>query len=220
MGSFSVVIPALDEEANIERAVRSADGAEVIVADAGSSDGTVKKAKALGAKVISAKKGRGAQMDEGAKVATGDVLIFLHADARLPGGWAKDVSSAIERGFQAGMFSLGIDAKGFSYRLIEFGANLRARALKIAYGDQALFVTRQAFTDAGGFNGLPIMEDLELIKRLKKAKTLCILKEAVTVSPRRWQRDGVLKRTLRNWGLFIDYFFRRDAAALYKRYYS
>lgn len=220
---FSVIIPALDEAQFVGRAIASAGVgvADVLVADGGSTDGTPAAAVRLGAGVIDVPRGRGGQMDGAASVATGDVFVFLHADTTLPPLWHEAVEAALEdAGVVGGAFSLRIDGRGFFYRLVERSIALRSRAFGLIYGDQAIFVRREAFFKAGGFRKLPLMEDVDCVRRLKKAGKVVVLDKSVTTSARRWEEKGLLINTVRNWFFLALYFMGISPEALCKRYYS
>lgn len=220
--NISVIIPTLNEAAHIESAIRSASGAfEVIVVDAGSSDATPQIAHDCGARVLDALSGRGGQMDAGASEAKGDVLLFLHADARLPQAWdASVISALLNERTVAGAFTLAIESKRLSLRLIERLSGLRARLCGLVYGDQALFVRKAAFMTVGGFRKLPLMEDVDCVKRLRGIGGFRVLGDRVTVSPRRWDRDGAVKTTLRNIIVLSMYLAGYAPARLYAIYYG
>lgn len=220
---FSVIIPALDEAGFVDKAIASAGAgiAEVIVADGGSLDGTLLSAARLGAKVVRVPRGRGAQMDGAADLATGDVFVFLHADTTLPPLWHEAVEAALgDAGVAGGAFRLSIDGRGFFYRLAERAVALRCRVLGLIYGDQAIFVRRDAFFRAGGFCKLPLMEDVDCVRRLRKAGRVVVLDKSVTTSARRWEEKGRLINTVRNWFFLALYFMGISPEALYRRYYS
>lgn len=220
--NISVIIPALNEASVIESAIRSAAGAlEVIVVDAGSSDETPQIALGCGARVLHALPGRGGQMDAGASEAKGDVLLFLHADAALPQAWVESVISALaDERTVAGAFTLGIESERPSLRLIERLTGLRVRLCGLVYGDQALFVRKAVFTGIGGFRKLPLMEDVDCVKRLRSVGGFRVLEERVMVSSRRWDRDGTLKTTLRNIIVLSMYLAGYAPARLYAIYYG
>jgi rSAM/selenodomain-associated transferase 2 len=206
---ISVVIPALNEAANVAAAVRSAfvgGTTEVIVVDGGSCDNTVTVAESAGARVIVAEPNRARQMNEGAEVATGDVLLFLHADTVLPDGYGDAVAAALsEDGVAAGAFSLAIDSSGAKYRLVEAVVDIRSRRSQLPYGDQAIFVRADTFADAGGFVVLPIMEDYEFIRRMRRRGRVVTLPLRVKTSCRRWQRLGVVRTTVLNFVIIVAY---------------
>ncbi|MBI5886624.1 MAG: TIGR04283 family arsenosugar biosynthesis glycosyltransferase [Deltaproteobacteria bacterium] len=218
---ISVIIPSLNEAAHIEAAISSAKGAyEVIVVDAGSGDGTSDIARRSGARVINALPGRGGQMDAGAASASGGVLLFLHADALLPRTWLSSVRAALEDGVVGGAFRLSIRPGRPSLRLIELAAGVRARLFGIVYGDQALFVRKDAFMRIGGFRKLPLMEDVDCVKRLKACGSFRLLKDRVTVSSRRWDAHGAFKTTFRNIVILSMYLAGWPCARLYAVYHG
>lgn len=207
---ISVIIPVLNEASGIRLNLASfekATNVEVIVVDGGSQDETVAIAKSLGVQVLSAAAGRDRQMNAGAKVATGDILLFLHADTRLPVGFDAMVRQALaQRGTIAGAFELKIDARMRSLRLVEKMVNWRSRFLHLPYGDQAIFLKASVFHEIGGFPHLPIMEDFEFILRLRRLGNITVVPASVLTSARRWQKLGVLKTTLINQIVIIGYF--------------
>ena len=180
---------------------------EVLVVDGGSHDGTVQVAQSLGVKVLSAPHGRARQMNMGAKVATGGILLFLHADTFLPAGFDAMVRTALatSRGPVAGAFKLRINAPLRSLRLIERGVNWRSRWLQMPYGDQAIFLKSEIFHAIDGFPDLTIMEDFELMRRLRRLGHIVIIPVPVLTSGRRWLRLGVFKTTLINQLVIIAY---------------
>ena len=220
--NISVIIPTLNEAACIEAAIRAAQGAfEVIVVDAGSSDETAQITKRYGARLLHPPPGRGGQMDAGPDEATGDVFLFLHADSRLPLNWRPSVISALSDGRTvAGAFTLCIDSQRPSLRLIERLSGVRGRALGLVYGDQALFVKKTEFFKVGGFRKLPLMEDVDCVKRLRSVGGFSILKDRITVSPRRWERNGAMKTTLLNILIISMYLIGVAPATLYAIYYN
>ena len=196
------MIPALDEQVAIERALAStrAPGVERIVVDGGSSDATVATARELGAdRVLVAPAGRARQMQAGYRAARGDALVFLHADTRLDPGWDRAVRDALADPRTAGgAFRLRFESPGRAFRLIEWGARLRARIGGLPYGDQALFVRRSVLDAAGGIPAVPIFEDLDLARVIRAAGRLVLRPEEARTSPRRYERSGVLRLGLRN----------------------
>ncbi|HSH12848.1 MAG TPA: TIGR04283 family arsenosugar biosynthesis glycosyltransferase, partial [Desulfurivibrionaceae bacterium] len=216
--TISVIIPTLNEAANLAAtlaSLRGVAGVEVIVVDGGSSDRSVALAEAAGVRVVVAPVGRGRQQNQGAAVATGEILLFLHGDTRLPTGFAEAVRAALSRpGAVAGAFRLGIAGGGWGLRLVERLANWRSRWLQMPYGDQGLFLRRPTFGALGGFPEQELMEDFELVRRLRKRGHVALLDLAVQTSPRRWQRLGVARTTLVNQLVITAYFFGVSPARL------
>jgi rSAM/selenodomain-associated transferase 2 len=221
---LSVVVPTLDEERHLPGLLADvrelADHHEVIVADGGSTDATVALAEAAGARVVHAPRGRGRQLRAGAAAANGDLLLFVHADARLPrlqgrvvlGGPFPDTPRV------AFWYPLRIDAQGLRYRLVERAANVRARWLGLPYGDQGLLVHRDLYDAAGGYDPVPLMEDVMLVRRLRKWGELRSTGLPLTVSARRWERDGVARRTLANWAILARWMAGASPESLAARY--
>ena len=207
--TLSVIIPTLNEErllpATLEGLVATSD-CEVIVSDGGSSDATREIALQRGCTVLLGPPGRGRQMNAGAARAAGGLLLFLHADTRLPAGFVAMVEEALlGRGVSGGAFSLAIDRHRPSLAAIALGANLRSRLLRLPYGDQALFTTARTFHSLGGFPETPIMEDVLFVNKLRRIGRIRILPNQVTTSARRWERLGVIRTTLRNQLILIGY---------------
>jgi rSAM/selenodomain-associated transferase 2 len=224
MPRLSIIVPVLDEAEGIGRALHALApfrerGAEVIVADGGSSDRTAELARPLADKTITAPRGRAAQMNAGAAAAEGDVLLFLHADTALPP--EADVmilESLRDPSWTWGRFDVRIDGQSVLLPLVAFMMNWRSLATGISTGDQAIFVTREAFAAAGGFPDVPLMEDIALSKRLKRIGRPLCLAVKVTTSGRRWDRQGAIRTILLMWRLRLAYFFGAEPAALARRY--
>ena len=206
---ISIIIPAINEAGNIKKAIATTQGSiniEVIVVDGGSNDDTVAIAQSLNVQVISSSPGRAVQMNTGAVVATGEILLFLHADTCLPTGFDDMVCTALQQpGTVAGAFNLRIDALLLSLRWVEWGINVRSHFYQMPYGDQAIFLTKAVFQQIGGFPELPIMEDFELMRRLKRIGRIVIIPTSVVTSARRWLQKGVFKTTLLNQIVIIAY---------------
>ena len=206
---LSVIIPTLNEAASLGRTLeraRGADGIEIIVADGGSQDTTREIAAQAGATVLVAAGGRMAQQNAGAAAAKGRHLLFLHADTHLPDGYAALIRSALDRpATVAGAFRFRTDYSGRAMRLVEWGANIRSTVFHWPYGDQGLFMEKRVFDELGGFSPLPIMEDYELVGRLRRRGPVITLNEAATTSARRWQRLGALRTTLRNLAMIAGF---------------
>ncbi len=201
--SISVVIPALNEAACLAetlRSVRSENPYEILVVDGGSADGTVEAAREAD-RVLQGPRGRAAQMNLGAAHATGDVLLFLHADCTLEAGALRAAEKCLARHHvAAGCFRMTVTAPGLVYHLIDACATARVRLTGLVYGDQGLFVERRRFERSGGFPLLRLMEDVFLSKTLRQGR-MVVAPRRIFVSPRRWQRQGVVRQTLRNWTL-------------------
>ena len=219
---MSVIIPALDEAAQIAAAIASARAAsvgEVIVVDGGSGDATVESARVAGATVITAARGRARQMNAGAAAATGEVLLFLHADTRLPPGFDAAVDAALaDPAVVGGRFDLRLEPGSPFLDLTAALINLRSRLTGIATGDQALFVRRAVFEAMGGFEDIPLMEDVAFTRALKDRGRVARLRARVTTSARRWQRDGPLRTVLLMWWLRFLYWRGVPPAELKRRY--
>jgi rSAM/selenodomain-associated transferase 2 len=202
--SISIIIPTLDERPIIGTAVghaRALGPAEVIVADGGSKDETAGEAGRAGANVVRSRAGRGAQQNAGAAAARGEAFVFLHADTRLPPQALERVEEILaDPGVSLGAFRLGFDRDDLGTRFLVFGADLRMRFFRLPYGDQALFLRRETFERLGGFRDLPIMEDSCLVRRAKRLGRVVIAPERVHTSPRRYDRNGLLRNMLMNWG--------------------
>lgn len=220
--SISVIIPTLNEERYLEDTLKSiGQGVEIIIVDGGSSDATSEVARRFTEKIILSEKGRGAQMDRGAREAAGGLLLFLHADTRLPHGWKGHVEDILKDAkVIGGGFKLKIDSRKFYLHLTEVIANLRSKHLGLIYGDQAIFVRKNDFLAVGGFLGLPLMEDVDLIKRLKKKGRMVLLDAYISTSSRKWDKSGFLRTTLRNWIFLILYYVGVSPERLYRWYYA
>jgi rSAM/selenodomain-associated transferase 2 len=220
---LSVVIPTLNEEphlgALLEDLRRLRVAKEIIVVDGGSRDGTTGVAASAQARVLSAPAGRGSQLRIGADAATGQILCFLHADTRLDAR-ATDELADLARGPlpHALAFRLRIDSPRPAFRILEGGANLRSRLLGLPYGDQGLIVSRAAYEAAGGYPAIPIMEDVVLARRLHRSVGVRLLRGRAVVSARRWERDGVARRTLTNLGLLFGFLTGTPPDVLARRY--
>ena len=220
-GRISIIIPTLNEAASITATlehIRNLPNVEVIVADGGSHDQTAELARAAGAMVVACNPGRGKQLNAGAALASGEVLLFLHADTKLPDDFADHVWQTLRAGNSGGAFRLCIGSKGWMLRLIESGANLRSRWFQLPYGDQAIFVNASKFFSLGGFQNWPLMEDYDFCRRLQKTGTIGLAPASVTTSSRRWQRLGVLRTTLTNLACVVAFRLGVSPVALARWY--
>jgi len=220
---IAVVIPALDEETRIEDAIASARApdVEVVVADGGSRDATRARAEAAGARVVASAPGRARQLAAGVAGLEAETLLFLHADTRLPRGWAEHVREALaDAAVAGGAFRLRFDRRSFGLRVVEWGAHLRVALLALPYGDQALFLRRSVLQALGGVPQVPLMEDLDLVAGIKRHGRLARLRVSAVTSARRYEERGLLATWLRNgvaaaaWSLGVD---RERVAAWYRR---
>ena len=207
---LSIIIPALNEEANLAATLASIPfipDIEIILVDGGSRDQTIELARGLGVEVLQSLPGRARQMNAGARLASGEVLLFLHADTQLPDQFFSYVQGMMAKpGIAAGCFSLSILESGFALRVIACMANLRSRFLQMPYGDQAIFLRAKLFWKIGGFPELPVMEDVALVRRLRGLGRIETLPATVSTSSRRWQREGLLRTTLVHQIALIGYF--------------
>ncbi len=213
---IAVVIPALDEAESIEAAVASAlesadPEIEVLVADGGSRDATAARARAAGARVLACPAGRAQQQQAGWQASRGEVVLFLHADTRLPSGWAAALRAGLQdASVVGGAFQLRFAPRGPALAVIEWGARLRSRWLGLPYGDQGLFVRRDVLAAIGGLPAVPILEDLDLVRAMRRRGRLVLLPLAAVTSSRRYRQHGVLRTwwshtlTLAAWRLDID----------------
>lgn len=224
MGRLSVIIPVLDEAARIGAALVALAplrrrGHEVIVVDGGSGDGTAELARAGADKVLTSQRGRAQQMNAGAHAATGDVLLFLHADTLLPDGADGAISEGLATtGCAWGRFDVRFEGRSAWLPVVARMMNLRSRATGIATGDQAIFVRRHAFERAGGFAQLELMEDIALSARLKRISRPACLRDAVIASGRRWDERGALRTIVLMWWLRLQFFFGAAPSRLARSY--
>mgnify|MGYP001764077941 CR=1 FL=1 len=220
---LSIVLPTLDEAAGIADTLHALQplrerGAELIVADGGSSDGTAAIARPLADVVLQAPRGRALQMNAGAARARGPVLLFLHADTRLPPQADVLIAQALAAGADWGRFDVRIDGRHPMLRVVAALMNLRSRCTGIATGDQAIFVRRALFEHLGGYAPQPLMEDIELSRRLKRHGRPACLRTPVHTSGRRWEQRGVWRTILLMWRLRWRYWRGESPTRLAEAY--
>jgi rSAM/selenodomain-associated transferase 2 len=221
--TLSIIMPVLNEAAGIEAALRAlapfrARGVELIVADGGSNDRTADLAAPLANRIVIAPRGRAAQMNVGAAAATGDVLLFLHADTQLPADADRLVRDGLNTSRRIwGRFDVRIEGGGL-LGIVAAMMNARSRLTGIATGDQAMFMTRTAFETVGGFPPIALMEDVALAARLKRLGRPLALRAHVITSGRRWRKHGLLRTVMLMWRLRLAYFLGADPAKLARAY--
>jgi len=197
------------------------DNEELIVVDGGSSDRTVSVAYKYTDKVYVTKRGRGYQMNFGAERASGDILLFLHADCTLPEEGFRIIRNVLkDNRISAGAFDLSIVHPKLRFRIIEYGANLRSRITSIPYGDQGLFMKREVFEQLGGFADIPLMEDIEISRRLKRIGRIIFIRPPIKTSPRRWLKEGPVFTTLRDWAIAVSFAFFKVSPYRLMKYYE
>jgi rSAM/selenodomain-associated transferase 2 len=220
---LSIVVPVLDEAAGIVASLQAlaplrAVGHEVIVVDGGSDDGTPALSRAHADRVLVAERGRASQMNAGAAASRHEVLLFLHADTRLPATAAEDIALALARGASWGRFDVRIVGRPRMLRVVAALMNLRSRVSGIATGDQAIFVRRDLFHGVGGFPAQPLMEDIELSRRLRQHARPACLRSRVATSGRRWESRGVWRTIVLMWWLRWRYWRGTPAHELARAY--
>jgi len=222
LSRLSVIVPVLDEAAGIAECLHRlqplrARGHEVIVVDGGSRDATASIASPLADRLCTAPRGRAIQMNRGAQEATGDALVFLHADTSLPPQADAAILAAIG-GALWGRFDVRIEGRHPLLPMIAAAMNLRSRLSGIATGDQAIFVGRAVFEELGGYAPIALMEDIELSRRLKRRGPPACLRIKVSTSGRRWEERGTLRTVLLMWRLRLAYWLGADPASIARRY--
>ena len=219
---ISIIIPTLNEEEAIQKLLQQLQayrqqGHEVIVVDGGSSDETVSISKSLADNIISSEAGRALQMNNGATQSKNKILWFLHADTSLPANVIEVIQKSLTKN-NWGRFNIKLSGSNFLFRIIEKMINLRSCISGIATGDQGIFVKRELFESIGGFSEIPLMEDVELSRKIKKiSKPICI-KETLTTSSRRWEKKGILQTILLMWRLRFLYWIGVSPDKLSKLY--
>lgn len=222
--TVSIIIPVLDEGAQIAACLSALAplrqaGHEIIVIDGGSTDATVEQAQAFADRVIVSERGRARQMNAGAAIARHDQLLFLHADTRLPEAAVEAIATALRQGRCWGRFDVQIEPFDWLLGIVAWSMNLRSRLTGVATGDQAIFVTRQAFDAVGGYPDIALMEDLALSERLKRMGRPACLRARVVTSARRWREHGRLRTIVKMWRLRLAYRLGVDPDRLAREYY-
>jgi rSAM/selenodomain-associated transferase 2 len=220
---ISVIVPVLNEEKSIAATLMELQRLkpeEMIIVDGGSSDGTREICQRFGVELYPSPPGRAAQMNFGAQRASGDVLLFLHADTRLPPSAFDDIRVALQdRQVLGGRFDLQLDSSRPLLKLIGFMISLRSRLSKVGTGDQAIFVRREIFAELGGYADIPLMEDVALSRALKRRGAVACLRSRVVSSARRWEMEGIWRTVLKMWTLKTLYLLGISPVRL-KRYYG
>jgi len=211
--AISLIIPVLNEAKNISEIIQhirelDADGAaEIIVVDGDPEGSTINTIKDEGVRTVISEKGRARQMNRGAALATSDILLFLHADTFLPSNAFGLIQAAMnDKSFVGGAFDLGFNTRRRIFKITETYVFLRTRLTKMPFGDQAIFIRHHHFEQLGGYRDIPIMEDVELMKRIRKrGDRIHIIPEKVRTSARRYEQEGIIYTTIRNWMLQLQY---------------
>jgi len=219
----SVILPVLNEEKTIAPTLdrlKQLAPHEIIVVDGGSDDGTREICARLGVRILSSMRGRARQMNLGAEEARGDVLLFLHADTRLPASALSDIAESLrDSRYVGGRFDIELDGKHWILKVIGRLISYRSRISKVGTGDQAIFVRREIFEHVGGYPEMPFMEDIAFCRTLKSMGKIACLRSRVITSARRWEIDGVWRTILRMWMLKLLYLAGVPPARL-KRFYA
>ena len=224
---FSIIVPVLHESLRINHLINHLhrleahqQGCEIIVVDGSSTRDTIDAVRSNRVITVIAEPGRARQMNAGATVAHGEVLIFLHVDTELPHDAFTKIDSVMKQTkYVGGAFELGITSDRFLYRVLEYWVSLRCRLTRIPYGDQAIFIRRNYFEKLGGYSEIPIMEDIELMRRIRAAgDKIYIIPDRVMTSPRRWEQEGFIYVNMRNTALLLLYYLGVSPAKLTRFY--
>lgn len=206
---ISLIIPIRGEAPEIAERFRpfaNAGEAEILIADRGERPETTRAFEAVGARIVSGPGSRGLRLDRAARQARGDVLFFVHADSQPPENALSAIAESLAAGAVAGAFSLAYENETASLAWIAWWANLRSRRLGLPFGDQGLFCRREAYAACGGFRDLPVCDDVDIVRRLKRVGRLQVRPEKMTTSPRRYREAGALRQVLRNWCVLAGYY--------------
>ncbi len=219
---ISVIVPIKNEGPEVAQRFRrfaASRDTELIAADGGGSPETARAFQGIGARVITSDRNRGLRLALAAREARGEILFFLHADSRPPENALAAIEESLENGAVAGSFRLAYEDADARLRWIAWWANARSRILGLPFGDQGLFCRREAYERAGGFRDMPICDDLDLVRRLKRVGTFAIRPEKTVTSPRRYHERGALRQVLRNWRVLLGY-FAGVAPEMLERWYN
>jgi rSAM/selenodomain-associated transferase 2 len=206
---ISVIIPIKNERpaaAERFRRLAASSDVELLVADAGDDAETTRAFESIGARTVTGPRCRGERLAAAASAARGDMFLFVHADSELPSDAAAAVRETLSNGTAAGAFQLGYREAGLSMRWIAWWANQRSRLLGLPFGDQGIFCRREAYEKAGGFRSLPVCDDVDLVRRLRRIGRMVIRPETTFTSPRRYRARGALRQVFRNWRVLAGYF--------------
>jgi rSAM/selenodomain-associated transferase 2 len=221
--NISVIIPVLNEARTVAvtlEALRRLAPYEIIVVDGGSTDRTAEICQQFGVKLLVSHRGRSQQMNHGARHAGGEILLFLHADTRLPESAFTDIATALRnRRYVGGRFDVELDGKHWMLKVVGAMINYRSRLSKVGTGDQSIFVRREVFERMGGYPDIPMMEDIAFCRALKRMGDVACLRSRVVTSARRWEMDGVWRTILKMWTLKFLYLVGVSPARL-KRFYA
>lgn len=224
----SVIIPVLNEGDNILNvinhleSIKGRNEIEIIIVDGDKNGNTISHIKGRNVITLKSGKGRAVQMNKGASLAKGDVLLFLHADTYLPHDAFVYISNVMRNNkYVGGAFDLWIDSKRFIFKLISFIASLRSRITRIPFGDQSIFISKNYFNKTGGYSDIPLMEDIELMRRIKRNKNkIIIIRKKVLTSPRKWENEGIIHSSAKNIILQVLYYLGVSPVKLAGIYYK
>ena len=226
MSKFSIIIPTIDEANNLplllsDLSISHKEG-EILIVDCGSEDGTIDVSNIYGASVYKSKeRNRGLQLDMGAKNSKGEWLIFIHADTRLANDWFKKVKSALkgDKNFIY-FFKFKINDKKIIYRLLEVLVNFRSKYFKQPYGDQGLIIHRSVYLKNNGFRKIPLMEDVDFLRRLKNKNNLKQLNLPIFISSRKWEKTNIFLQAIKNWRFRRRWLKGESLKSIYTDYYK
>lgn len=224
LDNISIVVPVLNEASSLEGFLRPlyescAKDCEILVVDGGSGDNSVQIAEKYSHKVIASRPGRARQMNMGADHASGTILLFLHADTVLPANFQNLIIDEMQKKNKSwGRFDVNLSGKQFMFRVIETLMNFRSSVTGIATGDQAIFIRKSLFDLVDGFSEIPLMEDIEMCKKLKKKDSPLCLKQRVVTSSRRWEENGIWRTIILMWQLRLAYYLGKDPVLLKSKY--